>query len=47
MPKTQTSYASLLELNGEPVIRTYTAEIKNVVAKGKKVNCKLPIIRTA
>ncbi|MBU2976055.1 hypothetical protein [Zobellia sp. B3R18] len=37
MLKTQTSYASLLELNGEPVIRTYTAEIKNVVVKGKKV----------
>ena len=36
MLKTQTSYTSIIELNGESVVRGYTAEIKNVVAKGKK-----------
>ncbi|QXP53213.1 hypothetical protein [Cellulophaga sp. HaHa_2_1] len=37
MHQSQTSYEPIISLNGQPVERTYTAEIKNVVVKGKKV----------
>ncbi len=36
MPQNQTSHLSVLQLNGQTVVRTYTAEIKNVVTKGSK-----------
>ncbi|WFO16527.1 hypothetical protein M601_001555 [Cellulophaga baltica 4] len=37
MHQAQASYEPIISLNGQPVERTYTAEIKNVVVKGKKV----------
>ncbi|MBO0593627.1 hypothetical protein I2486_19690 [Cellulophaga sp. E16_2] len=37
MHQAQTSYEPIISLNGQPVVRTYTAEIRNIIIKGKKV----------
>ncbi|WP_165749824.1 hypothetical protein [Cellulophaga sp. Z1A5H] len=37
MHQAQTSYEPIISLNGQPVVRSFTAEIRNIIIKGKKV----------